>query len=135
MSVRAFDAPMEDVYLPTILADIRSFPIEAMTAKWIDIQTTIYERAQDHVFGSTLKVNGEVLTGRKCFEQLAYTEHLHFDPENEARQLASDALAWELVLMSGAAYAGVVANAAIVLRSLVTTQLRATCLCRGWRAQ
>jgi hypothetical protein len=117
MAVRPFDAPAEDIYLATILADIRSFPIGTNTGKWIDIQSAIYERAQDQVFG-TVMLNGELLTARKCFEQLAYTEHLHFDPENEARQQASDPLAWEMVLMSGATYASVVANAAIVLRSL-----------------
>jgi hypothetical protein len=117
MAVRPFDAPKEDVYLPTILADVRSFAIEGETKHWIDIQEAIYLGARDRVFG-TITLNGEVISGRMCFEQLAYTEHLHYDAENEARQQAADPLAWEFVLMSGALYAGVVANAAIVLRSL-----------------
>ena len=117
MAVRPFDAPKEDVYLPTILADVRAHPIHPATAKWVDIQEAIYERAKDQVFGE-LTVNGERLTARRCFEQLVYTENLHFDAENEARQAAAGAFAWEMILMHGAAYAGTVANAAIVLRSL-----------------
>src|SRR5262245_10327922 len=80
MAVRPFDAPQEDLYIPTILADIRSFPIDAATEHWLAIQEWAYVGAQERVFG-TITLNGEVLTGRMCFEQLAYTENLHFDAE------------------------------------------------------
>lgn len=118
MRIRPFDAPKEDVYLPTILEDIRSFEIDPATAKWVDRAEAQYEAAQVQVGGSNIYLNSKLVLPRRCFELLAYTDDLHYDPENEALQEAISGLGWEMLCMRGALYAGQLADTAMVLRSL-----------------
>jgi hypothetical protein len=117
MAVRAFDSPDEDVYLKTIFKDVESFELGQKTQRWVGIQRAAYESAKVNV-AADVSLNGKRITPRECFEMLAYTEDLHFDAENEIRQRSMDPFIWQLVRMFGSAYVSVIANAAIVLRSL-----------------
>ena len=117
MAVRNFDAPREDIYLGTVLDDIESFALDDATRWWGSVQRKLWEEARKRLLVD-VKVNGELVTPRTCFEMLVYTEDMHFDADRAAYQQAVGPLVWEFVIMHGSLYASSVANIAIVLRAL-----------------
>jgi len=117
MAVRNFDAPSEDIYIGTVLDDIESFALEDATRWWVHVQRKLWEEAKERLL-MDVKVNGEVVTPRTCFEMLVYTEDMHFDAERAAYQQAMGPLVWEFVIMHGSLYASSIAGIAIVLRAL-----------------
>lgn len=117
MAVRNFDAPKEDLYIGRVLDDIESFALEDATRWWVGVQRKLWEEAKERLL-MDVRVNGQLVTPRMCFEMLVYTEDMHFDADREAYQQAVGPIVWEFVIMHGSLYASSVANVAIVLRAL-----------------
>ena len=59
-------------------------------------------------------VNGAYgpMTPRQCFEDLAYTDHFHYDIERESRRAALPPFLWEMVQFIGWDYASELAEIA-----------------------
>jgi hypothetical protein len=111
MSVRLVDDPKSDVYLQTIMDDIEALAGQQVTKERIAILRERRERADIPRLGTILGPNGP-MTPRQCFEDLAYTDHFHYDPGREERRRATPPLMWEMVRFTGWDYAGELAEIA-----------------------
>lgn len=110
VAVRNLDAPSEDTYLPRIMDDIRTSTRVAVTRERIDALRVQYDDLQRTHLGEIAGV-GEI-TARQCFEDLAYTEHLHRDADRARRRAAVAPLSWELMRLMGFDYGRVIGEIA-----------------------
>jgi hypothetical protein len=111
MSVRLVDDPKSDVYLATIMHDIDTLAEQDVTHERIAILRQRRERANVSRLGVVRGPDGP-MTPRQCFEDLAYTDHFHYDEEREARRSTMPAFLWEVVRFTGWDYAGELAEIA-----------------------
>ncbi len=111
MSVRLLDDPKSDVHLDTIMNEIDSGAELDITRERIKILRQRRERANLSRLGV---VNGPYgpMTPRQCFEDLAYTDHFHYDIERESRRAALPPFLWEMVQFIGWDYASELAEIA-----------------------
>lgn len=111
MSVRLVDDPKSDVYLQTIMDDIDALAGQEVTHERIAILRDRRARADVPRLGTVRGPNGP-MTPRQCFEDLAYTDHFHYDASREERRRAMPAFVWEMVRFIGWDYAGELAEIA-----------------------
>jgi len=111
MSVRLVDDPKSDVYLPAIMDDIDTLAGQAVTHERIAILRERRDRADVSRLGTVRGPDGP-MTPRQCFEDLAYTDHFHYDAAREARRRAMPPFVWEMVRFIGWDYAGELAEIA-----------------------
>jgi hypothetical protein len=111
MSVRLVDDPNSDVYLNTIMDDIDTIAELDVTHERIRILRQRRERANLSRLGVVRGPDGP-MTPRQCFEDLAYTDHFHYDIQREARRAALPPFVWEMVRFIGWDYAGELAEIA-----------------------
>jgi hypothetical protein len=109
MSVRLFDDPKSDVYLRTIMDDIDALAGEEVTHERIRILRARRDRADVSRLGIVTGPDGP-MAPRQCFEDLAYTDHFHYDAAREARRRAMPDFIWEMVRFIGWDYAGELAD-------------------------
>ena len=111
MSVRLVDDPKSDVYLHTIMDDIDALAGQDVTHERIAILRERRERANFSRLGTVRGAEGP-MTPRQCFEDLAYTDHFHYDAAREARRRDMPPFLWEMVRFIGWDYAGELAEIA-----------------------
>jgi hypothetical protein len=111
MSVRLLDDPKSDVYLQTIMDDIDSLAGHEVTHERISFLRERRGRADVSRLGAVRGPEGP-MTPRQCFEDLAYTDHFHYDAAREARRGAMPRFIWEMVRFIGWDYAGELAEIA-----------------------
>lgn len=111
MTVRLLDDPKADVYLQTIMADIDALAEFDVTHQRIAILRERRERANVSRLGEVHGPDGP-MTPRQCFEDLAYTDHFHYDVQRESRRAAMPPFLWEMVRFIGWDYAGELAEIA-----------------------
>jgi hypothetical protein len=111
MTVRLLDDPNSDVYLPRIMDDIDALADSPVTHQRIAILRQRRERANFPRLGEVHGPDGP-MTARHCFEDLAYTDHFHYDAQREARRAAMPPFLWEMVRFIGWDYAGELAEIA-----------------------
>ena len=83
MSVRLVEHPKTDVYLQTIMDDIDALAGQAVTHERIAILRERRARADVSRLETFRGPNGP-MTPRQCFEDLAYTDHFHYDASRES---------------------------------------------------
>ena len=111
MAVRLVDDPKSDVYLATIMDDIDALAEQDVTHQRIEILRQRRERANVSRLGVVRGPDGP-MTPRQCFEDLAYTDHFHYDAQREARRSSMPPFLWEVVRFMGWDYAGELAEIA-----------------------
>jgi hypothetical protein len=111
MSVRLVDDPKSDVYLQTIMDDIDAMAGQAVTHERIAILRERRARADVSRLGTVRGPSGP-MTPRQCFEDLAYTDHFHYDASRAERRSAMPPFVWEMVRFIGWDYAGELAEIA-----------------------
>ena len=111
MSVRLLDDPKSDVYLETIIDDIESLATTDVTSERLAVLRERRDRASVSRLGTITGPDG-AMTPRQCFEDLAYTDHFHYDSERESRRAAMPPFLWEMVRVIGWEYANELAEIA-----------------------
>lgn len=111
MTVRLLDDPKSDVYLAKIMTDIDSLAESDVTHQRIAILRQRRERATVSRLGEVHGPDG-TMTPRQCFDDLAYTDHFHYDVHREARRAAMPPFLWEMVRFIGWDYASELAEIA-----------------------
>jgi len=111
ISVRLLDDPKADVNLPKIMDDIEALAGAEVTHQRVAVLRQRRARANTSPIGIVIGPDGP-MTARDCFEDLAYTEHFHYDAEREARRMAMPPFIWEMVRLNGWDYASELADIA-----------------------
>jgi len=111
MSVRLLDDLKSDVYLDRIMNDIDALAGLAVTHQRIAILRQRREQANVSRLGQVHGPDGP-MTPRQCFDDLAYTDHFHYDLQREERRAAMPPFLWEMVRFIGWDYAGELAEIA-----------------------
>jgi hypothetical protein len=111
LSVRALDNRRDDLYLPSIIKDIESLTESDVTRRRLADLRARHAAAQTSRLGTITGPNGN-MTPRDCFDDLAYTEHLHRDAERERRRAEMPPFLWQMVRMMGWDYGAELAEIA-----------------------
>lgn len=118
LAVRLLDTPNEpDLYLPNVMDDVESYKITDERRELIEF---LRERHRD------ASVKGDIsledlsgpITPRDCFELVAYSIHLHRNPDFEARAKAMPKELWAMVEQLARFYAVNISDTAMYLRSI-----------------
>lgn len=111
MSVRLLDDPRSDVELGSVMDTIESLASAAVTHERLAILRARRQRADVSRLGVVTGPDGP-MTPRACFEDLAYTDHFHYDAGRAARRAVMPPFIWEMVRFTGWDYAGELADIA-----------------------
>jgi hypothetical protein len=131
MAVRPLDDPRADVNLATIMEDIDAAATDEVTHERIAVLRQRREAANVSPLGVITGPDGP-MTPRQCFEDLAYTDHFHYDADREARRAEMPPFLWEMVRFIGWHYASELAEIATWVQAAGREEPATSALFAAW---
>lgn len=118
LAVRLLDTPKEpDLYLPNIMNGVSAYPITDERRELIEVLRERHGEASASGHISLVDSTGAI-TPRDAFELVAYSEHIHRNPDYEARAKAMPNEFWQMVRQQAHSYAVNISDIAVYVRSI-----------------